>query len=350
MRKIMSVTICVVFLQLLLIANHVQAKPKPGDLLVVDQAGGTAGFGALILVKPGTGRRTVLSDFGDAAQGSLGAVPASVAVGAGGRIFVSDLFAGEPPPGGGLFEVDPETGNRTLVSNFGQGDPQGLMYYGLAVDTDGGIVANTTRGDSGPVLVVRVRPETDERALITDLADPVQGETEPDRFITELTLERSRRILIGTARGSGQVDAAIFRVNSVNGRRRLLSDFANAAQGADLADLSLSKGLAVEASGRILAASSGVGGGPGSLLLRIHPRTGQRTVVSDFANPAQGATGDVLSGVAVKRSGKIIVGASGSLFKVRPRSGRRALFSDSGNAEQGPPFQAITSIAVVPRR
>lgn len=173
--------------------------------------------------------------------------------------------------------------------------------------------------------------------------------TEPDRFISGgLALERSRRILIGTARDSGQVvDSAIFRVNPVSGRRRLLSDFGNPAQGTDVANLFFSNGLAVERSGQILAASNDLD----LLLLRVHPRTGQRTVVSNFSAPAQGPTVDgFLVGVAVKRSGKIIVASADTLFKVRPRSGRRTVFSGSEDAGQGLPFQSITSIAVVPRR
>jgi hypothetical protein len=125
--------------------------------------------------------------------------------------------------------------------------------------------------------LVRIDPETDERALITDLTNAAQGVTESDRFITDLAIERLGKILIGTARGSGQADSAIFRVDPVTGKRRLLSDFADAAQGADVADLWFSRGLAIETSGQILAASGGSIAVPRNLLLRIDRNTGQRT-------------------------------------------------------------------------
>ena len=165
--------------------------------------------------------------------------------------------------------------------------------------------------------------------------------TESDRFITDLAIERLGTILIGTARGSGQPDSAIFRVDPVTGKRRLLSDFADAAQGADVADLWFSKGLAIETSGQILAASGGSIAAPRNLLLRIDRNTGKRTVLSDFDNPEQGNLGVNLAGVALEKSGNIIVGATSdpsvatfSLFRVQPKTGQRALLSDSNNPDK----------------
>lgn len=338
---------------LLFASGPAQAKTKAGDILIVDGVGGTDGRGALFLVDPKTGQRTVLSDFGNPAQGSLGAAPASVAVGSAGRLFVTDIFAGGPALGGALFEVDPDTGNRTLLSNFGQGDIQGIFYYGLAVDAKGKLIA--TQGDNVNTLV-RIDPKTDKRMLLTDLTNPAQGETEADRFITDLALEGSGKILIGTARGSGQPDSAIFRVHPETGKRTLLSDFANATQGAAVADLFFSTGLAIETSGQILAASGGSFAAPRNLLLRIDPKTGQRKVLSDFDNPAQGHTGGSLHGVAVEKSGKILVSARSdpfaepiSLFRIDPKTGQRTVLSDSHNPAQGPALLAVTYIAVVPK-
>ena len=56
---------------LLLAGSPAQAGqiPAVGDILVVDQLGGTNNFGALVLVNPVTGERSILSDFGNPAQG-----------------------------------------------------------------------------------------------------------------------------------------------------------------------------------------------------------------------------------------------------------------------------------------
>ena len=45
------------------------ARLNPGDILVVDPSAGTGGNGALFRVDPVSGERTVLSDFGDATMG-----------------------------------------------------------------------------------------------------------------------------------------------------------------------------------------------------------------------------------------------------------------------------------------
>ena len=360
---------------LLFVASSAQAAVKAGDILVVDRGGGTGSRGALFVVNPKTGQRIVLSDFGNPKQGKRGSGDfdgglASVAVGQARQIFVTDMTAGDPV-GGGLhggviFLVKPRTGKRTVVSDFGQGEIQGLFYYGLAVDAKGRVIVNLDRSGLpafGPRAVVphfalvRVDPKTDERVLITDLTNPEQGVTEFDRRITDLAIERSGKILIGTATQSGFLNSAIFRVRSVTGNRKLLSDFANATQGADAADLSFTTGLAIETSGQILVAS---GGGyiaaPRNLLLRIDPKTGQRTVLSDFDKRTQGPLGAYLYGVAVEKSEAIVVGASKnlvtpdtySLFQVNPQTGQRTLLSDADDPTQGTPFMAVTYIAIVP--
>jgi hypothetical protein len=342
---------------LLFVGSPVQAAIKTGDILVTDQIGGTNGRGALLLVHPTTGQRTVFSDFGKPAQGPLGTGGlTSVAVGATGQIFVSDLSSGESGLGA-LFGVDPTTGNRTLLSDFAQGQFQGQFLYGLASSATGEVIANLhlrtrlQRRDIHMETVVGIDPATDERALITNLTNPAQGRTDSDRVLTDLALESSGEILISTMRLSDFLDSAIFRVDPVTGKRSLLSDFTNAEQGADVAAL-LFPGLAIETSGQILAASGGETSAPRNLLLRIDPATGQRTVLSDFDNPAQGNTGHILWAVAVEESGQIIVSAQSdngrSLYRVEPTTGQRALFSDDTNPAQGPSFVGLTYIAVVP--
>ena len=202
---------------LLLFGSPAQAEIKPGDILVVDTVGGTNQNGALFLVNPTTGQRTVLSDFGNAAQGTLGNGDLTgVAVGQDGQIVVSALFSGNPAfQGGALFKVDPVTGNRSLFSNFSQGSIRGYLYYGLGINSKGKVIANLDRGSDTPKpALVQVDPETDKRSIITDLSNPRQGDIPSGlRFITDLTLERSGRILIATDELSEEKpDSKIFRV------------------------------------------------------------------------------------------------------------------------------------------
>jgi hypothetical protein len=134
------------------------AEINAGDILVVDAIGGTNNAGALFVVDPATGRRSILSDFGNPAQGSVGNGDLTgVAIGRGGKIYVSALFSGDPVfVGGAIFAVDPLTGNRSVVSNFARGTTSGPLYYGLALDARGRILANLQA--SVQPGVVRVTP------------------------------------------------------------------------------------------------------------------------------------------------------------------------------------------------
>src|SRR4029079_12873567 len=65
-----------------------------GTILVVDVEGGTNSLGALFTVNPSTGERTILSDFGNAAQGPIGANPRGLTVDSSGTILVVDSGTG----------------------------------------------------------------------------------------------------------------------------------------------------------------------------------------------------------------------------------------------------------------
>lgn len=56
------------------------AQLPPGTILVADASAGTGGSGALFQVDPTTGARTLLSDFGNADQGPGGRDPTGVSV------------------------------------------------------------------------------------------------------------------------------------------------------------------------------------------------------------------------------------------------------------------------------
>jgi hypothetical protein len=113
-------------------------------------------------VDPGApGQRVVLSDFGDSAQGLTGSEPVGVAVEASGAILVIDLQAGTSVTGRGtLFRVDPATGQRTELSDFGSfaKGPRGIDPRGVAV---GAAVNLAPEANAGPDQTV------DEGALVT---------------------------------------------------------------------------------------------------------------------------------------------------------------------------------------
>ena len=130
MRSV-SWTVCRIaapLLSVFLLTPSAQAQLTPGDSLVID-----SGADALFSVNP-AGARTVVSDFGDATQGELGDDPAGIAIEAGGGILVVNPNVGTDGRGV-LFRVNPVNGARTVVSDFGdatQGE-LGARPVGVAV-------------------------------------------------------------------------------------------------------------------------------------------------------------------------------------------------------------------------
>jgi hypothetical protein len=118
------------------------ALDASGFILVVDALAGTdcfgfGGCGALFRVDRSTGVRTMISDFGNPAQGPLGGTgPTAMAIDADGTVLVLDNFAGTSGLGQ-LFRVNPTTGIRMIVTDYGDAT-QGTTG---SVSTDSGVVA-----------------------------------------------------------------------------------------------------------------------------------------------------------------------------------------------------------------
>jgi len=121
---------------------------------------------------------------------------------------------------------------------------------------------------------------TGQRIVLSDFSDPAQGPVADGAAgdgILGIAVERSGEILV-TAKGAGSPDAggtvfrdALLRVNPVNGQRTVLSDFGDPAQGPLGGQCSF--GVAIEASGTILATDcNNLGSSSGGLLFRIDPR------------------------------------------------------------------------------
>ena len=225
---------------LLLSANPLQAAQVlyPGAILIVSAADGTNSSGALFVVNPTNGDRSLLSDFGNPAQGPLANRDiVGVALNWNGAIYVSTLFSGSDGFGA-IFEVNPQNGNRTIVVDFGQGELQGYPYYGLAEDVLGNLFANLYSGTPPyPATVARVNPRTDNRAFVSNFDDS----TVSAQFITDVALgqfgqivvesdtQRSRSQCLSRSDLSGQSDNRrtqtpdrFHRSSSRHGCRRLI--------------------------------------------------------------------------------------------------------------------------------
>jgi uncharacterized repeat protein (TIGR03803 family) len=318
-------------------AGFIPVFNRRGNILVVDQSAGTGFRGALFEVNRVSGSRVVLNDFGDGSQGLPGENPWRVAAEKSGQILVVDVGDGANNRGA-LFRVNPTTQIRTIVSDFGnpgQG-PLGQRPFGVAVEANGQIlVVDGSAGTNARGALFRVNPTTGTRTLLSDFG---QGQNQGDAPFG-VAVEANGNILVVDV-GAG-FTGMLFRVNRSNGTRTVLSDFGNAGQGR-LG--SRPQGVAVEANGNILVADFSAGTDARGALFRVNPTTGFRTLLNDFGSSLQGQVlGKSAEDVAVEANGNILVvdsaggpNSRGALFRVNPATGFRTLLSDFGDPGLGP--------------
>jgi hypothetical protein len=271
-------------------------------ILVIDPDAGTDG--ALFRVHPVNGSRTLVSDFGNTMQGPVGVFPYGVALDAAGNILVLDPDA---VTDGALFRVDPTNGNRTVVSDFGNSaqGPVGVSVFGVAVvplqpRLGDILVIDTFAGRNSSGALFSVDLFSGMRSVISNFGLSAQGPVAPSPV--GVAVDAAGHLLAITPFAGTNGRGALFRVSAANGYRTLLSDFGSSTQGPVGEDL---YGVAVEASGNILVIDLNAGTNGRGALFRVNPSTGSRTVVSDFINSAQGPVGEEPIGVAVEASGNL---------------------------------------------
>lgn len=305
------------------------AQLSPGNILVIDKRPDL--YGLVFQVGPATSARKVIR-IRDLSGTAVPLVPQGVAVDALGNILVLDLLGGV----GRLISVNPTTGVRTVVSDFGnpaQGPTKNNHPDDVAVDSFNILVI-----DSG--WIVSVDPSTGFRTVVSDFRDPKQGTfvVSPD----SLAVDTSGNIFFVDNqfgfRGEEPLHGAVFKVDPNTGKRTVLSRFRDPAQGTVGQD---PRGIALDASGNIWV--TGIESPTNHrVLFSIDPNSGFRTVRSDFSNPTQGPEGVSPEDVAIAASGNILVidsaagmNSEGMLLSVNPNTGARTVVSDFGNPAQG---------------
>ncbi|MCI0530326.1 MAG: hypothetical protein L0Y56_23015, partial [Nitrospira sp.] len=360
---------CLLFFPLMLLvlsvvglAGKAKAELNPGDILVIDSQAGTDDRGVLFKVDPATGNRTILSDFGDGTKGTKGSLPRRVAIESTGQILVIDSEIDVPTEmnggEGALFRVDPMTGNRTVLSDFGDANqgPTGIDPFGVAVESTGQILVSEQDGGNGEChALFRIDPVTGNRTILSDFGEGSMGDNQCDDGANDVAVESTKKILIlFDAVLSGGV-GLLYRVDQNTGDRVFLSDFRN--------DMGFTvgqspRGVAVESNGQILATGIDDEDPGPDALFRIDPVTGVTTILSNFGNGSQGAINGIgWEGLAVEGNGTILVaartslneaGARGKLYRVNPMNGNRTLLSDFNDGNQGPNGESPFGVTVVP--
>ncbi len=214
--------------------------------------------------------------------------------------------SGDFMQGGFLIKLDPQTGQETILSQGGHlgfsGRPMGVVC-----DRNGQlIIANQSS-------LLRVNPQTGVQTVIRDTSGA------PGAFWS-LALDRNDNILVAA-------ETAILRVDPASGATRVLS-----AGGF----LNLTLGVAVSGnkSGEIFATSARYDAGIGwvGTIVRVNPRDGRQTVVSDAGHLGY------LLGITVQGDDIFVTGLQGhdqnfgigQVVHVNARTGAQTVISVGG--------------------
>jgi hypothetical protein len=276
-------------------------------VLVTDAEAGTNNAGALFTVDSSSGERSILSDFGDPVQGPTGVQPIAVVydnglLGLDNAIYVLDNEAGTNNVGA-LFKVDPANGNRTLISDFGN-DDQGVVGV-------------------NPISITLA-----QAGLLTDL-----GITDPGFLVLD------------DDAGTNGV-GAVFFVDASNGERTLISDLGDANGTVAASPKQIATATSDLLGTAIYVTDNEAGSNNLGAIFLIDQSNGSHTIISDFGNDAQGLLGDDPKGIAAAADGSgnvLVTDDLGSqiptvaqLFLVTPSTGDRTSYSNCTDANLGP--------------
>jgi hypothetical protein len=277
-----------------------QATLNAGDIVYADSGG------FIIKVDPTTGAQSVIS------AGGLLNLPFDVAVGANGKVIVSDS--------GRLISIDSATGSQTLVADNSQGtlgSPYGIAFYGNDL-----LAANL-------------------QSLIA--VDPVTGET-----LTVSTGGNFQYPMGVTVGANGDMYVInmgsmtqIVRVNAQNGGQKVLSKGGY---------LKSPQSIAIDGDNLYVTDTADGNFGTGRVI-QINARTGKQRIVAEGGN----LVGPV--GISVDAAGQLIVGDAytvnpqspdiasggydGAIIRINPSTGAQAIIARGGGSAVNPRGVAI---------
>src|SRR2546425_1466141 len=193
----------------------------------------------------------------------------------------------------------------------------------------------------GPGQIFVVDRFTGIRSVFSDLSDQTQGPV-GGGCGTGIASDASGNVYF-TDHCSAYLFAthgpALFKVDGITGFRTIVSDFANAAQG----EVGYPYAVVLDGSGNLIVAANlhGPTAAGRNVLLKIDPSTGMRSIISDSTDSAEGPQFNLKAAV-LESSGSILVLGNGgtlsygALIRVDSSTGMRTPISDFGNSAEGP--------------
>ena len=250
-------------------------NPTPGQL-PVSRFGDKGGIWR---IDAQTGFRTPVSSNADpvtpAAQNFD--TPVGVAVEADGNLVVTDYGNVDR-----VFRVDPDTGERTvLASNASPStdDEDFASLDGLVVARDGTIYVADSNAHDGGGGVFRVDPVSGDRTMISNNDSSAVGTVPDYENPSALAFDGNGDLLVADRRTQNDFYGSVIRVNPVTGERTLVSDN-DAPDQEDAVDLVSPAGIAVAPDDTILVSRDPFSADFVNGVERIDPSTGERSLFS----------------------------------------------------------------------
>ena len=292
----------------------------PGDIVITAQLSSTD-YG-LLEIDPVTGNRTILSD-NNTGTGQTFSYPEGVTQMSNGDLLVMDQ--GNET----LFEVDPSTGNRTVVSNnsgVGTGPNFSVAFQARQFGSQI-LVTNSSAGGGAPAGVLSVDPATGNRSILSAFPAPGSGPAffEPIGFA-----------VLGTNLFVADISNGVFEVDTLTGNRTFLR-FATVVSPVD---------LVADGAGHLLISSYALGGDPS-----VHSYDLTTTLTYPVSDSHNGS-GPLLqspTGIDLAANGTILLADVGlnAVLQIDPLTGNRTILSDATHGT-GPSFSNPQGLLVVP--
>jgi DNA-binding beta-propeller fold protein YncE len=314
------------------------ATLNPGDILYVDWSNDR-----LLIIDPETGNRRILSGDG-VGSGTAFFQPLGATVDPSHqKIYV--VVDGR----NAVFGVDPSSGDRTIVSSdsVGSGPELGVPNHVL-VDSDGSLIVsddgfNADPGETNPPYLLRIDPETGDRRI---LSSETMGSGPPVTLFASggsMEFEQTGTLLVG-GRIENTNDSAVVRIDPTTGDRMVIS-FLGPLNAFDLT------GIALRSEIDLLVADR-----KGNRISHIDVITGDRTLVS-ASTRGTGPNIENPLGVAYDSFKDMLLVADNFVFPLRPNpravlkidptTGDRTVVSSSTRGS-GPALGTSFGLAVVP--
>jgi hypothetical protein len=343
------------------IADDAPARLIPGDVVVLDIGiGGDVGPEIVFRVDPATGTRTIFQNLRDIDPADQLLETNGIAVERSGNLLITESRLG-PDNVLALYRLNAVTRERTLLTIFDFVSPDGkrraYQTIDLAVENSGSVLVLVETFDPRnvgaiyrPSILYRVDTVTGIPTLLTDFAqisgdDPNVGPTYIGRAVA-VDPSGNPVVAVSALTPDPPGTASLYRINPNNGLPTFIANFPD-----ELNNHAIGR-IEVEASGSILAVSQ-------VKLYRFNQRTGMFSVLTDFKDGPFETHGDTPVDIALEASGNILVtdgeasrssfNQKGSVWRIDPKSGARSVLSDFGLDPQGlnPYYIAVVPAAFV---